>query len=61
MKIISVILILLGLYIMFNDTPEEKPKRSKIENRHQKDKEIKIQRLVEIVDPNYDKKHPKKF
>lgn len=58
MKTISVILILLGLYLMINDESEnEKPKHYRIENKQKK--HVKIERLVEIVDPEYDIKHPK--
>jgi predicted membrane protein len=58
MKTISVILILLGLYLMINaDSEPEKPKKHRIESKQKKD--VKIERLVEVIDPEYDIKHPK--
>lgn len=60
MKIISVLLILIGLYLMINENSEqEKPQKRKIQY-HEKNKHEKLERLVEIVDPNWDVKHPKK-
>ena len=59
MKTISVILILLGLYLMISDDSEpQKPKKHKIESKQKKD--VKIERLVEIIDPEWDAKHSKK-
>ena len=59
MKIISVILMLMGLYLIINsDSESEKPRQQKIQYK-EKRKDLKIERLVEIIDPEYDIKHPK--
>lgn len=58
MKTISVILILTGLYLMISDDSEnQKPKPHRIESKQKKN--VKIERLVEIIDPEYDIKYPK--
>lgn len=60
MKIISIILILMGLYLMiYDDSEQKKTKPIKIE-RNSKYKYQKEERLVEIIDPNWDIKHPKR-
>lgn len=60
MKIISIILILTGLYLIMNDDSEEtKHKNKKIEYKG-KYKDLHNERLVEIINPQYDIKHLKK-
>jgi hypothetical protein len=61
MKIISIMLILIGLYLMISD---ESNNTSKIRSRKieykGKYKDEKHERLVEIINPEWETIHPKK-
>ena len=60
MKVISVILILVGLYLMFTDDSDQKktkPYKIEYKGKYQHQKE---ERLVEIIDPKWDIKYPKR-
>ena len=60
MKVLSIIMILTGLYLMINseNNSERQPKHRKIEYPG-KYKNEKKERLVEVIDPEWDIKHPK--
>jgi hypothetical protein len=61
MKVISIILVLMGLYLFMSD---DQVQEKKIKHRpiyKGKYHDIDNERLVEIIDPKYDLKYPKKF
>lgn len=62
MKIISIILILTGLYLLMNDDTQNQEKKIKHRPIYRgKHLDLDDERLVEIIDPNYELKYPKKF
>jgi hypothetical protein len=62
MKIISIVLILTGLYLFMNDDSQNQEKKIKHRPIYKgKHLDPDDERLVEVIDSNYDLKHPKKF
>ena len=62
MKIVSILLIGIGLYLMISDDSKVKSKRIQIPNPYRgKYKDENNERLVEIINPNHDLKYHNKF
>jgi hypothetical protein len=56
-KVLAIFLIILGLILITTEDEQEKPKKIKYKGKY---KDENVERLVEIIDPNYEIKYPKK-